>query len=131
MINLPLKNLELIIFKLIFIRAILKYATTHNHLKSTPQRPTTTHKHPQPSTTTQKTTHNHPQPPKNYLKKQRFVTNSDVPPQWCSYWKRRWVLIVIRNNGIYTCVCVCVRIYLTSHYIDFFLFRLVICFCQH
>ena len=75
MINLSLKKLELIIFKLIFIRVILKYAkhptTTHNY----PLKPTTIDNypknHPQPSPTTQKL----------LKKKQRFVTNSDVPPQ--------------------------------------------------
>ena len=54
--------------KLILIRVILKYTTTHNHqqppttIRNHPQPSTTTDKHPQPSTSTQKTTHNHPQP---------------------------------------------------------------------
>ena len=28
----------------------------------------------------------------------------------CSYWNRRWILIVIRNDGVYRCVCVCVYV---------------------
>ena len=47
----------------IFLRVILKYATTHNHL--------------QPSTTT----HNHPQPPKNYPKKSKHVTSTTIYKQ--------------------------------------------------
>ena len=47
----------------IFLRVILKYATTHNHL--------------QPSTTT----HSHPQPPKNYPKKPKHVTSTTIYPQ--------------------------------------------------
>ena len=52
--------------------------TTQDH----PQPPTTIHNHPQLSTVIQKklptTIHNHPQPPKNYPKKTKLVTNSDV-----------------------------------------------------
>ena len=42
-----------------------------------PQRPTTIHNQPKKPPTT---THNHPQTPKNYSKKPRLVTNSDVIP---------------------------------------------------
>ena len=106
--------------------------TTHNH----PQPPTTLHNHLQPTATSHNhpqpptTIHNDPQPPNNYLKKPRLSQTVMLLRFRCWYWNRRWVLLVIRNNGIYTCVCVSVWMYPTSHYIDNFLVRLVVCFCQ-
>ena len=76
--------------KYILERVILKYATTKK----------TIYNHPQPSTTTQK------------LLKPWLVTNSDVTHHFrCSYWKRRWVLILIWNNGIYIYMCACLCLY--------------------
>ena len=69
-----------------------------------PQNPTTIHNHPQPSTTT----HNHSQLTKNYSKNQDLSQTVMLLHFRCSYWNRRWVLIVIRNSGIYSCVwCLC------------------------
>ena len=99
---------------------------THNH----PQPPTTIHNYLQLSTTTQKTTHNHPQlptsirnnpqPPKSYSKSQDLPQTVMLLHFRCSYWNRRWVLIVIPNNGIHTCLCVCMNIlYKSLHWLFF------------
>ena len=109
----------------------LGYTKVCNH----PQPPTNTHSHKQPSTTTKKpptTTcnypKNHPQPstaiynhPKITQKGQDLSQTVMLLHFRCSYWNRRWVSIVIRNNGIYTCVSVCLS---TLQVITFNLFWL-------
>ena len=82
-----------------------KLSTNHPQLPKKP--PTNIHSypknHPQPTTTIQ----NHP---KITQKSQDLSQTVMLLHFRCSYWNRRWVLIVIRNNGIYTCVCICVYI---------------------
>ena len=107
--------------------------TTHNYPQSStitynhPHLSKITHNQTQPSATTQKTTHNHPQPPttiQNYPKihprpsttirnhpkitqKSQNLSKTVMLLHFrCSYWNRHWFLIMIRNNGIYTCACV-------------------------
>ena len=83
-------------FILVFVlsQVVLKYATTHNQqqpsatTRNYPQPSTTTRNYPQPSTIIHNhaqlprkppiTSHNHPQLPKNYSKKPRLVTNSNI-----------------------------------------------------
>ena len=77
--------------------------STHNH----PEPPTNPQNHPQPHKKLPKTTHNHPQPPKNYPKKPKLVTNSYVTALYILILKQTLTLIVILNNDIYTCVCLC------------------------
>ena len=67
---------------------ILKYATTHNHLKplttmynhpkNNLQQPKIIDNHPQPQEKLCTTSHNHPQSPKSYPKKPKLVTSSYV-----------------------------------------------------
>ena len=117
----------------------LKYGSRLGYTKvcSHPQPPTNTHSHPQPSKTTKKpptttnnhlqlpkkpptTIHSHPQPPKNYSKTPRLSQTVMLLHFRCSHWNRRRVSIVIRNNGIYTCVSVCVYIlYKSLHWLFF------------
>ena len=122
--------------------------TTYNHL----QPPTTTHKttqnHPEPPITTHsrpqppKTIYNYPQPPQKLPstihnhpevtpKNSKLVTNSYVTALKMLILKQTLALIVIWNNGIYTCVCVSVCIYFISHYIYYFLVKVIVSFCQH
>ena len=136
------KNWKLVILKYVTTHNHPKPLTTiHNHPKNHPQPSATSHNHPQ----LPKTIHNHPQLPKkpptnihSYPKNhpQPTTTIQNHPKITrksqdlsqtvmllhfrCSYWNRRWVLIVIRNNGIYTCVCVCVNIlYKSLHWLFF------------
>ena len=94
--------------------------TIHNHPQPPKKPPTTTHNLPQPPTTTQKTTHNHPQPTKNYPKKPKLVIYNYFTVLYILILKQALTLTVIRNNGIYMCVCVCVYMLYRSLYLLFF-----------
>ena len=113
--------------------------TIHNHpqpsttIQNHPQPSTTTHNHPQPFTTTQKLTHNQPQP---------FTTTQKLPEKAKICHKQLCYCTLDANTEadvdfdsdmkqwyIYMCVSVC--IYFISHYIYYFLVRLIVCFCQH
>ena len=88
--------------------------TSHNYPQPPKKLPTIIHNHPQPS----KTTRNHP---KITQKNQDLSQTLMLPHFRYWYWNRRWVLIVIRNNGIYLIVirnngiyiymCACLREY--------------------
>ena len=97
-------------------KLLLGYTKICNH----PKPPTTIHNYTKPPTTT----HNYPQLPiiiHNHLQPSSTIDNHPKTTQKsqglsqtgmllhfrCSYCNRRWVLIVIQNNGIYTCVCFC------------------------
>ena len=101
--------------------------TTHNYPQNHPEPPITTHSRPQPSTTI----YNYPQPPQKLPsaihnhpkvtpKNSKLVTNSYVTALKMLILKQTLALIVIWNNGIYTCVCVRVYILYKSLYLLFF-----------
>ena len=93
-----------------------------------PQPPTATHNHLQALTITQKTTHNYPKVNQKFqnLLQLCYCTldfNTETDVGFDSDMKQ-WLCI-------HVCVSVSVCIYFISHYIYYFLVKLIVCFCKH